>query len=176
MRDKKNKNTVDLEAFCFICSRPRFDFEQYALGFDHHRKVEHNHWSYLGFFIHVQANCKRNGTEAFIKRQPDKGLASFMPINRAMSLEQAPKENAEILTESAARDSRAALQQISVLAERMASVEQSSALGQQRMAMMEQSLGRRLEEHFAELTAVLTSRSPSPSAVARPRASQVSQP
>jgi hypothetical protein len=31
MRDKKNKNIRDLEQVCFICSRPRFDFEQYAL-------------------------------------------------------------------------------------------------------------------------------------------------
>ena len=131
-------------------------------GFDHHRKQEHNHWAYVGFFIHVQAKRKRNGTEAFIKRQQDKGLASFMPINRAMSLEQAPKENGEVQLENSARDSRAALQQITALAERMITIEQNSAMALQRMAMMEQSLTKRLEEHFSELTALLAPLARSP--------------
>ncbi|KAH9498188.1 hypothetical protein Btru_007916 [Bulinus truncatus] len=57
LRDLKWTAESDMRDTCFICSRNSYDFEHHGKGFDHHVRFEHNMWSYIFFFIHL------NGTK-----------------------------------------------------------------------------------------------------------------
>ncbi|XP_077867819.1 inositol 1,4,5-trisphosphate-gated calcium channel ITPR2-like, partial [Saccoglossus kowalevskii] len=53
LRDNKNRTENDMRTLCFICGRGNHEFDSLGNGFRKHVQFEHNLWSYLFFFIHL---------------------------------------------------------------------------------------------------------------------------
>ncbi|KAK6195492.1 hypothetical protein SNE40_000911 [Patella caerulea] len=89
LRDSKWKIDNDMKSSCFICSRENYDFERQGNGFEHHVKKEHNQWSYLFFFIHLEDTQPNDysALELFVNNRRLRKRLDFFPLNRALSLQ-----------------------------------------------------------------------------------------
>ncbi|XP_077862152.1 inositol 1,4,5-trisphosphate-gated calcium channel ITPR1-like [Saccoglossus kowalevskii] len=88
LRDSKWRTDEDMRTLCFICGRKSYDFENHGNGFRQHVKLEHNVWSYLFFFIHLNETATNDLTALELHvlnmlEVPDYG---FFPVNRALCL------------------------------------------------------------------------------------------
>jgi inositol 1,4,5-triphosphate receptor type 1 len=79
---------------CFICGIDRFTFDTKGNGFDHHVEMEHPKWNYLYLFVMLREKepTEYNGWEQHVaelippRRTPP--MASFLPRNTALSLQE----------------------------------------------------------------------------------------
>jgi len=88
LRDMKWTAESDMNSTCFICGRNNYEFETTGQGFEHHVKEEHNMWSYIFFFIHLES-CRQNDytdLENYVADQIENKRWDFFPIGQAMSL------------------------------------------------------------------------------------------
>lgn len=78
----------DMKDTCFICSRNSYDFEHHGKGFDYHVRNEHNMWSYVFFFIHLNDMKTSDYTaiELFVSKLLEQENYDFFPMNRALCL------------------------------------------------------------------------------------------
>ncbi|KAH3769470.1 hypothetical protein DPMN_170739 [Dreissena polymorpha] len=88
LRDLKWRAESDMKDTCFICSRNSYDFEHHGKGFDYHVRNEHNMWSYVFFFIHLNDMKTSDYTaiELYVSKQLDQESYDFFPMNRALCL------------------------------------------------------------------------------------------
>ena len=77
---------------CFVCSFKTYEFERSPShpGFRHHVKNEHCMWSYLKFFLLLDAKeeTEYSAQELYVHRKLLAKDLSFFPINRAMGLRE----------------------------------------------------------------------------------------
>uniref|UniRef100_A0A2C9K951 Ion transport domain-containing protein n=1 Tax=Biomphalaria glabrata TaxID=6526 RepID=A0A2C9K951_BIOGL len=89
----------DMRDTCFICSRNSYDFEHHGKGFDHHVRFEHNMWSYIFFFIHLNGTKVNDYTalEMYVFKLIRLGKENydFFPLDRALSLASMGKDATE---------------------------------------------------------------------------------
>ncbi|BFZ19742.1 hypothetical protein BsWGS_22781 [Bradybaena similaris] len=97
LRDLKWTAESDMRDTCFICSRNSYDFEHHGKGFDHHVRHEHNMWSYIFFFIHLNGTKINDYTamEMFVFKLLGKENYDFFPLDRALSLASMGKDATE---------------------------------------------------------------------------------
>nr|XP_006825393.1 PREDICTED: inositol 1,4,5-trisphosphate receptor type 1-like [Saccoglossus kowalevskii] len=88
LRDAKWRTDEDMRTLCFICGRGSYDFEHHGKGFRHHVKFEHNMWSYLFFFIHLDDTRSNDYTaiELYVSNMLKEENHEFFPVNRALCL------------------------------------------------------------------------------------------
>ncbi|XP_052817063.1 inositol 1,4,5-trisphosphate receptor type 3-like isoform X2 [Mya arenaria] len=88
LRDLKWRAESDMKDTCFVCSRNSYDFEHNGKGFDYHVRNEHNMWSYIFFFIHLNDMKTSDYTaiELFVSRLLEQESYDFFPMNRALCL------------------------------------------------------------------------------------------
>ncbi|KAI8488683.1 hypothetical protein Bbelb_337120, partial [Branchiostoma belcheri] len=89
LRNKKWQADFDMANICFICGRTNYDFERFGKGFRRHVKNEHNMWSYLFFFIHLDETNETQYTaiEFHVAKLMKNEAYEFFPVNRALSLD-----------------------------------------------------------------------------------------
>ncbi|CAH1239566.1 ITPR1 [Branchiostoma lanceolatum] len=89
LRNKKWQADFDMANICFICGRTNYDFERFGKGFRRHVKNEHNMWSYLFFFIHLDETNETQYTaiEFHVAKLMQNEAYEFFPVNRALSLD-----------------------------------------------------------------------------------------
>ncbi|KAK3086885.1 hypothetical protein FSP39_024881 [Pinctada imbricata] len=97
LRDLKWTAEADMRDTCFICSRNSYDFEHHGKGFDHHVRQEHNMWSYIFFFIHLDGTKVNDYTalEMYTFKLLQKENYDFFPLDRALSLAGMGKDSTE---------------------------------------------------------------------------------
>ncbi|XP_076470932.1 inositol 1,4,5-trisphosphate-gated calcium channel ITPR2-like isoform X2 [Babylonia areolata] len=97
LRDLKWTAESDMRDTCFICSRNSYDFEHHGKGFDHHVRSEHNMWSYIFFFIHLNGTKVNDYTalEMYVFKLLKKENYDFFPLDRALSLASMGKDSTE---------------------------------------------------------------------------------
>ncbi|XP_055891550.1 inositol 1,4,5-trisphosphate receptor type 1-like isoform X4 [Biomphalaria glabrata] len=97
LRDLKWTAESDMRDTCFICSRNSYDFEHHGKGFDHHVRFEHNMWSYIFFFIHLNGTKVNDYTalEMYVFKLLGKENYDFFPLDRALSLASMGKDATE---------------------------------------------------------------------------------
>lgn len=97
LRDLKWTAESDMRDTCFICSRNSYDFEHHGKGFDHHVRYEHNMWSYIFFFIHLNGTKVNDYTalEMYVFKLLGKENYDFFPLDRALSLASMGKDATE---------------------------------------------------------------------------------
>ncbi|CAG5128027.1 unnamed protein product, partial [Candidula unifasciata] len=97
LRDLKWTAESDMRDTCFICSRNSYDFEHHGKGFDHHVRHEHNMWSYIFFFIHLNGTKVNDYTalEMYVFKLLGKENYDFFPLDRALSLSAMGKDATE---------------------------------------------------------------------------------
>merc|ERR1711968_162597 len=90
IRGLKTQQVEDSRDKCFVCSIDRFTFQQHTEGFEHHRQQEHDPWAYMFFIIYLVTKKKvdMTGVESFVYEQVGNLDNEFLPVSRAMSLEQ----------------------------------------------------------------------------------------
>ncbi|XP_053402419.1 inositol 1,4,5-trisphosphate receptor type 1-like isoform X7 [Mercenaria mercenaria] len=88
LRDLKWRAESDMKDTCFVCSRNSYDFEHHGKGFDFHVRNEHNMWSYVFFFIHLNDMKTSDYTaiELYVSKLLDQENYDFFPMNRALCL------------------------------------------------------------------------------------------
>ncbi|KAK3610323.1 hypothetical protein CHS0354_029792 [Potamilus streckersoni] len=97
LRDLKWTSESDMRDTCFICSRNSYDFEHHGKGFEHHVRFEHNMWSYVFFFIHLNGTKVNDYTamEMYVFKLLKKENFDFFPLDRALSLAAMGKDSTE---------------------------------------------------------------------------------
>ncbi|XP_070538210.1 inositol 1,4,5-trisphosphate-gated calcium channel ITPR3-like [Ptychodera flava] len=95
LRNAKWRTDEDMRTLCFICGRGAHEFEHYGKGFRHHVKFEHNMWSYLFFFIHLDDTRSNDYTaiELYVSRLRENHRFSYFPMNRALCLADEDDDN-----------------------------------------------------------------------------------
>ncbi|XP_074663089.1 inositol 1,4,5-trisphosphate-gated calcium channel ITPR3-like [Tubulanus polymorphus] len=88
LRDLKWTAESDMRDTCFICSRNSYDFEHHGAGFESHVRNEHNMWSYIFFFIHLDDTKHNDYTalELHVYQLLQTQKFDFFPLNRALCL------------------------------------------------------------------------------------------
>lgn len=54
LRDERKRIEKEASTICFICGRSKYEFELRGSGWNQHRQIEHNVWSYLAYLISIQ--------------------------------------------------------------------------------------------------------------------------
>jgi len=88
-RDKQALILDNMENVCFICGIDRNSFDRkHPIGFEYHRKHEHNIWHYLSYIIHLRTRKKTDytGPESYVAEMLDKKDLSFFPLLRTSSI------------------------------------------------------------------------------------------
>jgi len=99
LRDEKFQRRGQLESECFICTIKNFEFEQRASGFQDHCTMDHHMWNYLFYMIYLMEKDPTtfSSHEHYVALvlEEDSDVASFFPINRALSLQDSPNQGLE---------------------------------------------------------------------------------
>lgn len=92
LRDKRKKIEEDVNNFCIICGREKYEFELRGSGWNEHIQLEHNLFSYLAYIIYIRRNplSECDGLEKYVKNKIAEGDVSFLP-KTAMCLEKGEK-------------------------------------------------------------------------------------
>jgi hypothetical protein len=106
LRKEKDERYVQTVNYCFVCGIEKQTFDRVAVdssdGFRRHIRVDHNMWNYLKFviFIWEQDRDDDDGLEQFVRRCVDAGDVSWMPLSKAIKLDQAESEEDRLYRES----------------------------------------------------------------------------
>ncbi|KAL4234550.1 hypothetical protein ACF0H5_006191 [Mactra antiquata] len=97
LRDLKWRAESDMKDTCFVCSRNSYDFEHHGKGFDFHVRNEHNMWSYVFFFIHLNDMKTSDYTaiELYVSKCLEQENYDFFPMNRALCLSSVDIDSTE---------------------------------------------------------------------------------
>jgi len=93
----------DIENFCFVCGKPKHEFELRGSGWNQHIQIEHNIWAYMGYIIYIKRKpiTECDGIEKYVKNKLTQNDITFFPTT-ALCLEAGKekiKNFAEILEE-----------------------------------------------------------------------------
>jgi len=93
LRAEKLEKTRDTMEVCFICGIDKQIFDRASDepdGFKTHIKIDHNMWNYLYFIFLLWEQDKDDddGLEQYVRRAIEADEISWMPLNKAMRLEQ----------------------------------------------------------------------------------------
>jgi inositol 1,4,5-triphosphate receptor type 1 len=98
LRDEKFSKKESMESECFICGLKANEFDRFTEGgFSHHVKHEHNMWTYIAYFLHLDEKEPTEYTshEQFVKELYDDNDNKFFPVNHALSLVGVQDSNVE---------------------------------------------------------------------------------
>jgi len=90
LRDKKTQIELDKTNMCFICGKPKDDFNKRGKGFEHHIKYEHNLIRYLDYLYYLTRKEKTEytGIESTISEKISRDKTDWFPKNAALSLDE----------------------------------------------------------------------------------------
>jgi len=94
LREEKNERTRDTEEVCFICGIDKQVFDRSANdpnGFKIHIRDDHNMWNYICFIFYIWEQDKDDddGLEYYVRAKIEATDIEWLPMNKAMRLEQA---------------------------------------------------------------------------------------
>lgn len=94
LREEKNERMRDTEMVCFICGIDKQVFDRAANdpnGFKVHIRDDHFMWNYMCFifFIWEQDKDDDDGMEYYVRHKIESNDIEWLPMNKAMRLEQA---------------------------------------------------------------------------------------
>ena len=103
LRDARREMEHDIENFCFVCGRPKHEFELRGSGWNQHIQIEHNIWAYMGYIIYIKRKpiTECDGIEKYVKNKLAQNDITFFPTT-ALCLEvgkEKIRDVAEILEE-----------------------------------------------------------------------------
>ena len=89
-RSVKDEIEKDIRDYCFICCQDREVFDLSGHGFRHHIKREHHIWNYvyLRRYLNTKPHTEYTGQEQYLQDHFERKDISFLPIKRAISLDQ----------------------------------------------------------------------------------------
>ena len=104
LRLEKNQRTRDTLEVCFICGIDKQIFDRDANdpnGFKIHIRDDHNMWNYLAFmfFIWEQDKDDDDGMEYYVRHRLDANDIDWIPMSKAMRLEQAASVDEQLRLE-----------------------------------------------------------------------------
>jgi hypothetical protein len=106
LRQEKDERFAQTVNYCFVCGIDKQTFDRMAVdssdGFRRHIRVDHNMWNYLKFviFIWEQDRDDDDGLEQFVRRCVDSADVSWMPLSKAIKLDQAESEEQRLHRET----------------------------------------------------------------------------
>lgn len=106
LREEDEKTREDQENKCFICSLEREKFENKKRNFERHRKIEHNYYTYIQYFITLRfiRDSKLNSNESYILKCLENKEVAFFPVKRSYYLGNTEDDEEESEEEEDAND------------------------------------------------------------------------
>jgi len=91
MRSKKDFIEEQVNNYCFICGIDRETFNFHGYGFDKHLLNDHWMWNYVYLRKHLQdkTSTEHTGQEQYLHQMFERRNIKFIPLRRAMCLEEA---------------------------------------------------------------------------------------
>jgi inositol 1,4,5-triphosphate receptor type 1 len=101
LRDARREIEHDIENFCFVCGRPKHEFELRGSGWNQHIQIEHNVWAYLAYILYIRRKpiTECDGIEKYVKGKLMQNDITFFPTT-ALCLEtrkEKVKDSKEVL-------------------------------------------------------------------------------